>query len=164
MSDEKIKGTTTLKEAILDAERLLSYASESGIELDEKHIKAIINAKKSNQVNEWIEQDEIDFWTAFKTLAKAVAPVSIDSLRAASVPENAKQNWWMRFWGSAPKSMIEHTVIFYRRLALFFMFIMLVIQIYSLIGTALMSKWNSGDQRMTEIQIRKELFDANYKL
>ncbi len=155
MSDEKIKGTYTLKEAILDAERLLSYASESGIELDPKYIKAIITAKKNNQVNEWTEQDEIDFWIAFKTLAKAVSPVSIDSLRAASVPENSKLKWWKKIWGSNPKSLVERSVSLYRRLALFFMFIMLVIQIYSLIGTALMSKWNSGDMRMAEIQLRK---------
>jgi hypothetical protein len=99
MSDEKIKGTSTLKEALLDAERLLAHASEYGIEIDQKYIRAIINAKKNNQKNEWAEQDEIDFWVAFQVLAKAVEPVSIDSLRASSVMDTEKRSWWSKIWG-----------------------------------------------------------------
>lgn len=156
MSDEKIKGTSTLKEALFDAERLLAHASEHGIVIDTKFIKAIINAKKNNQKNEWTEQDEIDFWVAFQVLAKAVEPVSIDSLRAASVTDAEKLNWWAKLWGLKKKSLVERSVSFYRRFALFAMIGMLILQIYALIGTALMSKWTSGDARMLEIEQRMQ--------
>jgi hypothetical protein len=156
MSDEKIKGTSTLKEALLDAERLLAHASEYGIEIDQKYIRAIINAKKNNQKNEWAEQDEIDFWVAFQVLAKAVEPVSIDSLRASSVMDTEKRSWWSKIWGTRKKSMVERSVSFYRRFALIAMIGMLALQIYALIGTALMSKWNSGNERMIEIEQRMQ--------
>lgn len=156
MSETKIKGTAMLKEALVDAERLLAHASEYGVKLDPKYIKAIVNAKKNNQENEWTEQEEIDFWVAFQILAKAVEPVSIDSLRATSLPSNPKKNWWTKIWGYKPKSMVERSVSFYRRFALFAMLGMLVIQIYSLIGTALMSKWTSGNSRMLEIEQRMQ--------
>ncbi len=156
MSDEKIKGTSTLKEALIDAERLLAHASEYGIVLDQKHIKAIINAKKNNQKNEWPEQDEIDFWIAFQVLAKAVEPVTIDSLRASSISVTEKYTWWTKIWGVRKKSMVERSVLFYRRFALIAMLGMLILQIYALIGTALMSKWNAGNERMLEIEQRMQ--------
>lgn len=156
MDEEKIKGTAMLKTALLDAERLLAHASEYGIEIDEMYIRAIVNAKKNNQSNEWSEQDEIDFWVAFQVLAKAVEPVSIDSLRAASVHEDTKIGWWSKLWGSKKKSMVEKSVSFYRRFALIAMIGMLVLQIYALIGTTLMSKWKSGNERMLEIEQRMQ--------
>ncbi len=156
MSEKKIKGTAMLKEALVDAERLLAHASEYGIKLDPKFIKAIVNAKKNNQENEWTEQEEIDFWIAFQVLSKAVEPVSIDSLRASSIPDKPKQNWWTKLWGTKNKSMVERSVSFYRRFALFAMLGMLVIQIYALIGTALMSKLTYSNARAIEIEKRNQ--------
>ncbi len=156
MSDNKIKGTTLLKTALVDAEMLMAHASEYGIELDQKYIKAIVNAKKNNQSNEWTEQEEIDFWVAFQVLAKAVEPVSIDSLRAASISEETKKGWWAKIWGLKKKSMVERSVSFYRKFALVAMVGMLAIQIYALIGTALMSKWAQSNERLLEINKREQ--------
>jgi len=159
MSEDKIKGTALLREALIDAERLLAHASEYGIKLDPKFIKAIVNAKKNNQENEWPEQEEIDFWIAFQVLSKAVEPVSIDSLRASSIPAKPKRNLWTRIWGAKPKSMVERSVSFYRRFALIAMLGMLALQIYALIGTALLAKWNSDNMRMLEIEQRMQSLD-----
>lgn len=156
MNGEKIKGTALLKTALIDAERLLAHASEYGIELDQQHIKAIVNAKKNNQSNEWTEQEEIDFWVAFQALAKSVEPVSIDSLRASSVAEDEETGWWAKIWGAKNKSLVEKSVSFYRRFALFAMLGMLVVQIYALIGTTLMTKWKAGNERMLEIERRMQ--------
>lgn len=159
MSEESIKSTTLLKEAIIDAERLLAHASEYGIKLEQKYIKAIINAKKNDQQNNWSEQDEIDFWVALQVLSKIVYPVSIDSLRAASPPINPKVNWWTKFWGTTKKSLVEQSVTKYRRYALIAMIGMLIIQIYSLIGTALLAKVSTGNVRMLEIEARIQSLD-----
>ncbi len=157
MSEEKIKGTLLLQEAMQDAEKLLAYASEYGIKLEKQHIKAIVNAKKSNVNNEWTSQDEIDFWVAFQVISHAVYPVTIDSLRATRTPRLEKPtNWWQRAVTLKNRSKVERSVVFYRRFALVTMAIMLVIQIYALIGTALMSKWNAGNMRMKEIEKRMQ--------
>jgi hypothetical protein len=154
MSDNKIKSTPLLKEALIDAEKLLAHASEYGIELDYKHIKALVNAKKNNQIDEWTEEEEINFWVAFQALSKAVYPVTIDSLGAASLPTEVKKRFWTKIFGTRKKTLVEKSVSFYRRLAIISMLGMLAIQIYALIGTALMAKYNQGNARTIEIEQR----------
>ncbi len=157
MNDDKTKGSSLLKESIGDAEKLLAYASEYGIKLDPKYIKAIVNAKKSNVHDAWTAQDEIDFWIAFQVLSDAVYPVTIDSLRAATEPVVVrKKTWWNKIFGTKALSSVESSVKFYRRFALISMAVMLITQIYSLIGTGLMTKLNDGNQRMMEIEKRMQ--------
>lgn len=156
MSENRIKGTVALKEALIDAERLLSHASESGIGVEQKYIKAIIDAKKNYQINEWTEQEEIDFWIAFQALSKMVLPVTVDSIRAASTPIEPKLNWWTKIFGVNTKSQVQRTVSFFTRFALFSMIFMLAIQIYSLIGTAQLSKYETNNSRMKEIEQRMQ--------
>lgn len=152
----KTTSSTMLLEALNDAEMLLAHAAEKGIAFEEKHIKAIIDAKKNKQTSEWTEQEEINFWIAFQTLSSLVLPVSVDSIRASSAPPNPKQNWWTKIFGTSNKSLVEKSVSFYRKFALFSMLIMLAIQIYSLIGTALLAKYESGNSRMKEIEKRMQ--------
>jgi hypothetical protein len=149
-----IRSSQMLKDAINDSELLLLHASEQGLILDSQHIKAIVNAKKNEQNNSWTEQDEIDFWVAFHTISKAIQPVSIDSLRAAADPPPQVLNWWRRIIFGKKRSRVAQSVVWYRRLALIFMIGMLAIQIYSIIGTALMARVTSGDDRMMEIAKR----------
>ncbi len=157
MSNDKIKGSAILKDAIIDAEKLLSYASEYGIELDEKHIKSIVIAKQSNDKDLWSSEDEVNFWKAFQTISGTVYPVTIDSLRATSKPaKKTNPNWWSKITGLRRVSKVERSVRFYSIFALIAMSIMLVTQIYALIGTALMSKLNNGNQRMIEIEQRMQ--------
>lgn len=157
MSEDKIKGTLLLKEAMTDAEKLLAYASEYGIKLEKQHIKAIVNAKKSNTYDKWSSQEEIDFWIAFQVISRAVYPVTIDSLRASSKPLIEQPlNWWQKNMRLKKKSNVEQSVAYYRRFAFIAMIVMLTIQIYALIGTALMTKWNAGNERMIEIEKRMQ--------
>jgi hypothetical protein len=155
-NEPEIKSTQMLRDAILDSELLLSHSSENGIAIDAKFIKAIVNAKKNEQKNSWTEQDEIDFWVAFQFLSKAVQPVSIDSLRAAAEPKAYVPNLWQRITFQKKKSRVERSVSWYRRLALFFMIIMLALQIYGIIGASLMAKVTSGNERMIEIEKRMQ--------
>ncbi len=151
-----LKSTAFLRDALVDAEILLSHASEYGISIDPKYIKAIVTAKKNEQSGDWFEEEEIDFWIAFQTLSKAILPVSIDSLRAASVPKDQRISKINKFLGRTKKSLVERSVSFYRRFALIAMLIMLALQIYSLIGTALLAKYNSDNTRILEIGQRMQ--------
>ncbi len=155
MKDEKTQGSLLLKEAVFDAEKLMAHASEYGIDLEPQYIKYIVAAKKCNLKNEWTEQEEIDFWLAFQVLSKVVYPVTIDSLRATTIPPfEPYSNWWDRFLRKRQRSEVEISVRFYRRFAMIAMAVMLITQIYSLIGTGLMAKWQEGNKRMMEIEKR----------
>jgi hypothetical protein len=153
-NEPELISTQMLKDGIKDSELLLSYASEQGLTVDSSNIKAIIKAKKNEQKNSWSEQDEIDFWIAFQTISKLVQPVTIDSLRAASVPVDKPLTWWEKITFRQKRSMVSKSVTWYRWLGLIFMIIMLTLQIYGIIGTALMARVTSGDNRIVEISKR----------
>jgi len=154
--EPSLKSTAFLRDALVDAEILLSHASEYGITIDPNFIKSIVTAKRNEQTGDWTEQEEIDFWIAFQSLSKAIQPVSIDSLRAASEPKDQKLNKLEKFLGRKKKSMVESSVTWYRSFALIAMVFMLGLQIYSLIGTALLAKYNDGSSRNLEIEKRME--------
>ncbi len=155
-NEPNLQSSAFLRDALIDAEILLSHASEYGISIEPQYIKAIVAAKKNEQIGSWTEQEEIDFWIAFQVLSKAIYPVSIDSLRAATEPKNPNLSRLNRFLGRKKRSLVENSVNWYRRFALIAMIIMLALQIYSLIGTALMAKVNAGDARMIEIEQRMQ--------
>jgi hypothetical protein len=153
-NEPELKSTQMLKDAILDSELLLSHASEKGLEVNPDNIKAIVNAKKNEQNNTWNSQDEIDFWLAFQTLSKAIQPVSIDSLRASAEPTDKPRTLWERVTFQRRRSRAAKSVKWYQYLALISMIIMLAVQIYSIIGTALMAKITSSNDRMLQIEKR----------
>jgi len=150
----ELVSTKMLRDALLDSELLLSFASEQGVIIEPKFIKSIIKAKRNEQNNTWTEQEEVEFWTAFQIISKRIRPVTIDSLRAAATPIEKPLNWWQKITFSKNHSMVERSVSWYRKLALFFMIIMLALQIYGIIGAALMAKYASSNDKLLEAEKR----------
>ncbi|MBN1252152.1 MAG: hypothetical protein JXR51_03045 [Bacteroidales bacterium] len=153
-NSQKTKSTIMLKNAVIDAERLLAYAAEFGIKVSEKHIKSIVESKNREQTNNWTEKEEIDFWIAFQTLSKIVQPVSVDSIRASSEPLEKAKGFWSIF--KSKKSIIKRSVRWYTIFALISMLIMIALQVYSIIGTSLLTKITQGNERMLEIEKRMQ--------
>jgi len=150
--EPNLKSTAFLRDSLLDAEIILSHASEFGISINPKYIKAVVNAKRNEQNNSWNEQEEIDFWIAFQVLSKAIQPVSIDSLRAASEPKEQKFTGINKYLRRKKKSLVKKSVTWYQSFALISMFVMIALQIYALIGTAQLAKYNEGVAKILEIQ------------
>lgn len=73
------------KSVVRDASRLLAHAVATGIDVDEKIVQTIYTAES------WLERDtlpEAEFRTgfaiAYRTLAKIMAPISAETLKATS--------------------------------------------------------------------------------
>ena len=71
-------------EYIYEAELLLAYVAQNGLEIDDAIVAVIVNSKYWLEQGEWTPEREIQFWIAFNTIAKLVSPVSVASLKATS--------------------------------------------------------------------------------
>ncbi len=142
-----------LQNAVLDAERLLAYSSEFGIEINEKHIRTLVDAKVFEKNNSWTAKAEADFWISFRILSKNIQPVSVDSIRASSEPVKVSNNFLSKIF-TKKRSLVRRSVKWYTGFALIAMIIMIALQVYSIIGTDLLSKVNYGNARMLEIESR----------
>lgn len=70
-----------LNDALADAERLLHYAAESGIAVDEATRDHVIEGRTAAS-NGWTEQSAANLISALTTLAALVKPVTAESLKA----------------------------------------------------------------------------------
>ena len=68
-------------EALTDAERLLKYAAESGMSVDDATRDSVLQARVAS-ANGWTEQSAANLLTALTTLAALVRPVTAASLKA----------------------------------------------------------------------------------
>jgi hypothetical protein len=70
----------TLNERANDAERLLFYAAEAGIDIEADVRDAVLRVKMTD-ANNWNEQTAANLLSALTTLATKVKPVTVDSLK-----------------------------------------------------------------------------------
>ncbi|NJO16101.1 MAG: hypothetical protein HC877_10210 [Thioploca sp.] len=82
-NDSKNSSTQPI-EYIYEAELLLAYVAQNGLEIDDAIVSVIVNSKYWLEHGEWTPEREIQFWVAFNTIAKRVSPVSVASLKATS--------------------------------------------------------------------------------
>jgi hypothetical protein len=69
-----------LNERVDDAERLLFYAAEAGVDIEANVRDAVIKAK-ATRVDNWSEQTAANLLSALTTLAAKLKPVTADSLK-----------------------------------------------------------------------------------
>lgn len=70
-------------EALTDAERLLKYAAETGVEIDDATRDHVLQARAAH-VSEWTEETAANLLTALTKLAAQLRPVTAASLKACS--------------------------------------------------------------------------------
>ena len=70
-------------EALADAERLLKYAAETGVEIDDATRDHVLQARAAH-VSEWTEETAANLLTALTKLAAQLRPVTAASLKACS--------------------------------------------------------------------------------
>jgi hypothetical protein len=73
---------TTLRESLEDADILLWYTTREGKQISEKAIEDIVRAQSLLGTGERNPEVEAQFWVAFRELATAARPASIDSILA----------------------------------------------------------------------------------
>lgn len=128
----------TPADILKDAELLLAYVVRTGLAIDQPLVDTIIDARGKIAGGTLTPAEESAFYLAVNTLAAKLSPVSAESLRACS-PEFGvtKKSLWTREPYQWSKARL--TVRNQRRWALFALGLLLVTQIYWLIGSSLVS-------------------------
>jgi hypothetical protein len=163
---------------ILDSQKLTMHLAKSGnVELEPRVTAILVMAKKSLADKEWTVQEENEFLVTYDKLATLAHPVNIDSLNAIFPQGSNKKG---RLVSDADKA-----VSWYRRYTMVTLVILLVCQVYWLVGhdlrTNLQSLFEERQQTQSlidqgkdsepgepllavQLQVQNQKLDANYKL
>ncbi len=150
-----------LKRAMEEAMLILAYTSERGIAVEDAVAQIIVRSKYLDRENRWTAEDESIFWTAYNKISQVIKPVNIESIRA-SFDTLQDPNWLYRVLGLKSRrvtSLAQKGVRRYTWMALFWLVLMLTVQIYSLIGSTLMNNLTMTDKQMRATE--KEIADLN---
>ncbi len=115
-------GGAGIDDAMEDARILVWYASRAGVPVDEEVTRELAEACARRQAGEWTAEREARFWTALNLLSRAVRPVTVASIRASAE------------YGGPGHEKTRRVVQRYRRATLAVLLLLLVAQIYWLIG------------------------------
>jgi hypothetical protein len=122
---------TTLRESLEDADILLWYTTREGKQISEKAIEDIVRAQSLLGTGERNPEVEAQFWVAFRELATAARPASIDSILATySYPHGNYGRSGRRFLSDAAV-----TKKWYTYASIFVLVCITLIQIYWFLGT-----------------------------
>ncbi|KZN34760.1 hypothetical protein N480_20975 [Pseudoalteromonas luteoviolacea S2607] len=138
-----IEVSADIAQVIQEGQQLISYMAKNGqVSLAPELAEVMINAKYKLQKKQWSPQDEADVLHSYDQLAKAVSPVSMESIQAISRVDNDKP------------SQAERAVAWYRRYTLVALLCLLFAQIYYLFGHALAHDLNALYESRNEWQLK----------
>lgn len=151
-----------LSQAVFNSKLMLAHATEQGLEIEQSLIDKVVEAKHLEKKQAWTQEKEAQFWGVYRNLAKLIQPVTIDSILAAN--EKKKHlSLLKRMLGIKAKAttLTRKAVQRHTRYALFSLFVMLILQIYSLIGTTILKNIADSDTEIqqieTEIRIQSKI-------
>ncbi len=149
--------SSMLSDAVYNAELLLNYSTEHGLDIQQDWIATIIAAKKCEESNSWDTETEINFWMAYKGLSKIVRPVSVESLKSTQKEAIKNPNFLQKLFKNKERvSFSRRSVRSYLFWALFWILFMLSIQVFSLKGTTLVNNIQGNTARIEEIDNRRD--------
>lgn len=161
------------KEYLEEAQILLAYAAQRGLEVDKNVIGILVRSVHEAETQTWTTDLETQFWIAFNSLARSIQPVTVDSLRATKtyhkellghcsnskikrVLDAAKGS----FSGSDQRPPAHRTVRAYQSFTLLAMFLLLFIHAYWLIGSAIVNDIEKTlPDKMTKLKKDKQLLE-----
>lgn len=181
MNDEnemKLPISQDMVKAINDSQKLITHLAKSGsVKLDSRITSVLVSAKQNLIKKEWTVKEENEFLLTYDELASQAHPVNIDSLNAISSEE---QNGKKR-----TKSDADKAVSWYRRYTMVTLIVLLICQVYWLIGhdlrTNLQELFEQREYTQSlidqdklpepgepllevQLQLQNQKLDANYKL
>ena len=155
-----LRPSEVVKESIEEAELLLSYASERGLELTEDEVEVITEAKHALENNEWNTDIEIRFWMVYRDLARRNYPVTVDSVRAARVTKVKHPNLWQKIFRIKSRNTLAYrTVRLYTVMTIITLIVMVILHILFSIGSIRLNQIQKSDERLR--QIDKQLEELN---
>ena len=123
-------------ERIEEAYLLLTYATQKGLNIDQSIVSVIVNSGAFLAQGQWSAEQETAFWMAFDTLSRKVQPVSISSLKATRAYVEYAPRWRKT---TIKSSGAERIVSTYQKWTLLVLTVLLVMQIYWLIGSVIIN-------------------------
>jgi len=179
---ESLTISKDIERAILDSQQLISHLSKSGtVELNPEITQVLISAKFKLEKKDWTIYEENEFLLSFDKLTSQAYPVTIDSLNAIVVPTSPNKNDKK----VSSKSQADKAVAWYRRYTMITLLVLLITQVYWLVGHDLRSNLQGlFDQReitldaiavggsldmdqpllAKQLSLQNQKLDANYKL
>lgn len=150
-----IRNNSRLEAAIQDAQILVAYAAERGGQVDETVIHVIVASGSLFAQNTMDDDAETAFWLAYNTLAKSLAPVTVNSLQAVLDPQQGSTRKLLGL--SVPKiSLARSAVRWYTILAIVTLCTLLTIQIYWLFGKQITGDIQTITEKHTEAKAKWE--------
>ncbi|WP_159084180.1 hypothetical protein [Saccharobesus litoralis] len=168
-----IQASPEICQVVADGQRLITYIARNGNkQLDPIVTQNVIDAKYKIVNDEWTMEDEQAFLINYDKLAKAVYPVTVESIYAVIPADNRKNR---------PLTKAERAVAWYRRYTMVALFFLLLIQVFFLFGEGLNTNLTrffserqtlleqsrtqpENDKLLEEIKLLDQKIDANYNL
>jgi len=136
--EDKIQNQLVLQ-GVKKAQMLLAYGAEQGgLPIEKKDIQVFTNFKQSVMLGEWTAEEEADFWEAYSNIAKALGNVKAKEIEAITTSD--KPQGWLERTLNLRTSPAQRVANAYTIAALFFVVIMLIVQVYSLVGNNFLNK------------------------
>lgn len=144
-----VPGDAPTREAIGDAQLLVAYAASHGIDLAPELVRNIVSAKELLALDladpSTYDRQSV-FWDARNQLSKAVQPVTIASLKAST--QTGPMVLYRSLFGALSRSVrsgqpispAERSVLWFRFLASLALFSLLVVQVYWVVGSRVISE------------------------
>jgi len=152
---KKFTPSQHLIDAIANAELLIVYAAEHGLNIEKEQLRVVTYAKEAYENVEWTKEIEIDFWMVYKDLSKLSQPITINSLQASQETVIKQPNFLQRFFNIKRRTTLSRrSVMFYTLFAVFTMITMLSIYIYFFIGTLRLDAISESKTKMATMENR----------
>ncbi|PCI29520.1 MAG: hypothetical protein COB67_03960 [SAR324 cluster bacterium] len=136
-----IEITHDIYRAVNDAQLLVNYIAYQGqVTFIQETLETVILSKFLLEEKQWNAEIEIKFWHAYENLSSAIAPVTVESLKATMPLEHSNAS----SSNSPPKTKAVLSVSKYRKLTFCSLFLLLFVQIYWIIGTELHQNQKKG--------------------
>lgn len=140
---------TEFEDSLYEAELLIRHTSMVGKDIPREILDSILNAKQLARQGNLTFENESKFWTAFSKLAKISYPVSVESLKSAhvrSIPNG--KSFPQNFRNFFKYSDADLAAIQFRGLAIFVVLLIIVLQIYWLVGVNIIKKIDKLEGRV----------------
>jgi hypothetical protein len=140
-----------IADAIRGAQLLLSYATECGVDIDLDAVKTIVESKDQLRSGSWNPASEVGLWVALNNVAKAVKPVSVASLEFMSDKGPDRAGISATSGSSPRKSAAHEAVAKYRNRFFAWLIVLLVVQMYWLVGARITNDFETIPKRVEEL-------------
>lgn len=139
-----------------EANILLEYAIQKGIEISDDTLNTITRAKYTTG---WNAESEAAFWKAYREMSIAVRPATVNSIKAGKRFYGQKISTWIKLltgrWSQQTMAESRIAVLRYRAVAIVILLVIIVAQIYSFTGSEL-----TKENKALRIQFDSLLFKS----